>query len=83
MKLKFFRKKIKKGIQDTFYIWNTELNTIFSDSAVMIFFFLVPLVYPLIYSFIYNQEVVREAPLAVVDDSHTSLSRDFVRRIDA
>ncbi|MEG1572380.1 MAG: ABC transporter permease [Bacteroidales bacterium] len=51
--------------------------------SVMIFFFLVPLVYPLIYSFIYNQEVVREAPLAVVDDSHTSLSRDFVRRIDA
>ena len=45
---------IKEGIQDMFYIWKEELKNIFKDEGVMIFFFLVPVAYPLIYSFIYN-----------------------------
>jgi ABC-2 type transport system permease protein len=41
------------------------------------------LFYPLLYSWIYNNEVVREVPVVVVDDSHSQLSRDFTRRCDA
>ena len=41
----------------------------------MIFFFLVPFVYPLLYSFIYNNEVVHEAKMVVVDQSDSYLSR--------
>lgn len=74
---------IKEGIQDTFYIWKEELKTVFKDEGVMIFFFLVPFVYPLLYAFIYDNEVVREAKMVVVDQSRTSLSREFIRKVDA
>ena len=74
---------IWRGIQDLFYIWKEELRNVFKDSGVMIFFFLVPLAYPVLYAFIYNNEVVHEAKLVVVDQSDTYLSRDFIRRVDA
>lgn len=74
---------IKEGIQDTFYIWKDELKNVFKDTGVMIFFFLVPFVYPLLYSFIYNNEVVHEAKMVVVDQSDSFLSREFIRRVNA
>lgn len=75
--------KIGQSIQDMFYIWRQEFKSVFRDQGVLIFFILVPLGYPLIYAFIYNEEVVREVPAVVVDDSHSSLSRDYLRRVDA
>jgi len=74
---------IRDGIQDMFYIWKEEWKNVFRDEGVMIFFFLVPLVYPVLYSFIYNNEVVHEAKMVVVDDSQTAYSREFIRRVDA
>ena len=68
---------IKEGLLDTFYIWKDELRNVFKDAGVMIFFFLVPFVYPLLYSFIYNNEVVHEAKMVVVDQSDSYLSREF------
>lgn len=75
--------KISQGINDLFYIWKREFQTTFRDQGVLIFFVLVPLVYPLIYGFIYTNEVVREVPAIVVDDSHSSLSREYLRKVDA
>lgn len=74
---------IKEGILDTFYIWKEELKNVFKDEGVLIFFFLVPFAYPLLYSFIYNNEVVHEAKMVVVDQSDTYLSREFTRRVNA
>lgn len=74
---------IKEGLDDTFYIWKEELKLVFKDSGVMIFFFLVPFVYPLLYAFIYDNEVVREAKMVVVDQSDSFLSREFTRRVNA
>lgn len=74
---------IKEGIQDTFYIWKEEWKAVFRDSGVMIFFILVPLAYPVLYALIYNNEVAREVPLVVVDQSDTFLSREFTRRVNA
>lgn len=75
--------KILQGVNDLFYIWKREFQTTFRDQGVLIFFVLVPLVYPLIYGFIYTNEVVREVPAVVVDDSHSSLSREYLRKLDA
>lgn len=72
-----------KSYSDWNYIFREELRTCFRDQGVLIFFLLVPLFYPLLYSFIYTREVVREVPVAVVDDSHSSLSRRYLRNIDA
>ncbi len=74
---------IYKGIESACFIWRKEMTQIFKDEGVLIFFIVVPLVYPLLYSWIYNNETVREVPVVVVDDSHTGLSREFIRMCDA
>lgn len=74
---------IKEGILDTFFIWKDELKNVFKDSGVMIFFFLVPFIYPLLYAFIYNNEVVHNAKMVVVDQSDSYLSREYIRKVDA
>lgn len=73
----------KQACEDWNYIFQDELRSIFKDSGVLIFFILVPLAYPLVYSFIYTNEVVREVPAAVVDESHTARSREYLRKVDA
>lgn len=83
MKEKSFKNRITQGLSDLFYIWKQEFRTTFRDQGVLIFFVLVPLVYPLIYGFIYTNEVVREVPAVVVDNSRSSLSREYLRKVDA
>lgn len=81
------KEKIKQYWQqacsDWNYLFKLELKNIVKDEGVLIFFFLVPLAYPLLYSFIYTDEVVREVPIAVVDESHTTMSREYLRHVDA
>lgn len=74
---------IYRGIQDACYIWRREMTQVVKDEGVLIFFVVVPLVYPLLYSWIYNNEVVHEVPVCVVDQSHSQLSRQFIRMCDA
>ena len=78
-----FRQKVIQGIHDLFYIWKREFGTTFRDQGVLIFFVLVPLVYPLIYAFIYTNETIHEVPTVVVDDSRSSLSREYLRKVDS
>ena len=75
--------KISQGLHDAAYVWRQEMKQAFRDEGVLIFCIIVPLVYPLLYSWIYNNEVVREVPVVVVDDSHSHLSRQFIRMCDA
>ena len=74
---------IYQGLQDACYIWRKEMVQVMKDEGVLIFFIIVPLVYPLLYSWIYNNEVVHEVPVCVVDQSHSQLSRQFIRMCDA
>lgn len=64
-------------------IWLKELKNIFKDEGILIFLIIVPLGYPLLYSWIYNNEVVREVPVVVVDKSNSAESREFIRMCDA
>ena len=72
-----------QGLENACYIWRKEMTQVVKDEGVLIFFIIVPLVYPLLYSWIYNNETVRDVPVVVVDQSHTALSRKFVRMCDA
>lgn len=74
---------MKKHIYDIYYIWIHEMKVVFKDPAVILLFFIVPFIYPLLYSFIYNNEAVSEVEVVVVDASHSALARDFVRKVDA
>lgn len=78
-----FFHQIHEGIHDMCYIWWLEMKNIFKDEGVLIFLVLVPILYPLLYSWIYNNEVVRDVPVAVVDLSHTKTSREFIQKFDA
>ncbi|CDA77810.1 uncharacterized protein BN697_00980 [Bacteroides sp. CAG:530] len=77
------RNIILQGMNSVFYICQKELKAVFKDQGVLIFFLLVPLAYPLLYAFIYTGEVVREVPAAVVDMNKSTLSREFIRKVDA
>lgn len=83
MKNQTLKARISEGIHDLFYIWKREFRNTFKDQGVLIFFVLVPLLYPLLYAFIYTNEVVREVPVVVVDNSRSSLSRDYLRMVNA
>lgn len=74
---------ISQGTKDLFYIWGQELKAVVKDQGVLIFFILVPLGYPLLYTFIYTNETVREVPAAVIDNNRSSLSREYLRLVDA
>lgn len=72
-----------RSLRDVAWIAWRELRQTVRDEGVLIFFLLVPLAYPLVYAFIYDDEVVRDVPVAVVDDSRTTRSREYLRRLDA
>lgn len=83
MKEHSLRNKIYNGLLDLFYIWKRELIAIAKDRVVLTFFVALPLFYPLIYSYIYTNEVIRDIPVVVIDNSKTKLSREFIRKVDA
>ena len=78
-----YRNSYRRRIDDTMLIWRDEMRQVLKDEGVLIFFIIVPLIYPLLYSWIYNNETVHEVPVVVVDQSHTALSRQFIRMCDA
>ena len=75
--------QVKTFLSDILTVVAAEARAIVRDEGVFLFVVVVPLFYPLLYSWIYNNEVVCEVPVAVVDASHSSTSREFVRRYDA
>ena len=70
-------------IEDMCFVWFDEMKQLIKDEGFIIFFVVVPLVYPLLYSWIYNNEQVHDVPVVVVDMSHSGLSRQFIRMCDA
>ena len=74
---------IKAHFADVFYIWRHEMVKVIKDEGVLMFLVIVPLGYPLLYSWIYNNETIHEVPVVVVDQSHSALSRQFIHDCDA
>ncbi len=74
---------IKNWILTTARVMRRELNLSLTDVGALLFFIALPLAYPIVYTLIYNPEVAREIPVAVVDNSRTAASREFVRMADA
>ncbi|MCK5907338.1 MAG: hypothetical protein KAG37_07095, partial [Flavobacteriales bacterium] len=56
-------------------VWADEYKNIFRDSGVIMLFIIAVFAYPLIYSFAYDNELAKEVPVIVVDQSKSSLSR--------
>ena len=75
--------KLKEHFTDVAYIWRQEMLQVIRDEGVLMFLVIVPLGYPLLYSWIYNNEAVHEVPVVVVDHSYSQLSRQFINDCDA
>lgn len=74
---------MKKYFKQYYHAFLREFKLVTGDMGVLIFLFLLPLAYPVVYSLIYNPELVRDVALVVVDNDRTPLSRELVRRLDA
>jgi len=73
----------KYRLQETWSVLKAELNYIFHDWGVMLILFGAILIYATAYAFAYKPEVLRNVPVAVVDQSRTTTSREMIRIMDA
>lgn len=64
-------------------IYGHEFSLIIHDAGLILFFTFLPLAYPIIYSLIYNPELVKDVPVVVIDEDRTPLSRELTRRLNA
>lgn len=76
-------RSVKKWFSEAFVVFRCEFDLVRRDAGVIIFFFGLPLLYPIVYTLIYNTETVRDLPIAVVDHCRTSDSRELTRHAEA
>lgn len=76
-------KWIRRKIHELFDVFRHEFYLTFHDGGVLLFFTFLPFVYPVLYSLIYNPELVRDVKMVVVDHDRSATSRELVRRMDA
>ncbi len=75
--------QIKEHIIACLRAISIEAQIVFKDSGILLFVIGVPLLYPILYSICYNPEIIREVPITVVDNSRSSRSREYIRKLDA
>jgi ABC-2 type transport system permease protein len=68
------------GVGDAMF---AEFRRILNDRGVFGLIVLAPLIYGLLYPQPYLGQLLRDIPIAVVDQDHTELSRDFIQTLDA
>ncbi|MBD5204054.1 MAG: ABC transporter permease [Bacteroidales bacterium] len=76
-------KKIKTEFAGLIAVFTREFKLIFSDAGILLFLTFLPLGYPIIYSLIYNPEIVREVKMVIVDHDRSSESRHLARMMGA
>lgn len=76
-------KFIRSYMRQLFVVYCHEFKLVVHDPGIIIFFLFLPLAYPVIYSLIYNPELVRDVEVVVVDNDRSSISRELVRNFDA
>ena len=78
-----WRRKVLDFLRNIWDVFVYELRRIFADAGVMLLFFLASLLYPLLFAAIYNNEMVRNVPVAVVDELPSLESQRMTRKLDA
>lgn len=68
------------GFTNMARVFRREWRLMLRDPGLLLFFIALPLMYPIVYTLIYNPEVVRQIPVAVVDECRTEASRKLVQQ---
>lgn len=80
MKLK---KYVTLYIKETAAVMRNEYREIFSDGGVMLIMIFALFIYATLYGLAYGNQVLRNVPLGVIDNSNTSSSRALVESFNA
>lgn len=75
--------KIKGALADIASIIRNEFLTISTSYAILLVLVGGIFLYGLLYNYMYAPDLVRNAPVVVVDDSKTDLSREYIRLLNA
>ncbi len=60
-----------------------EFNRIFERKTLYLITIIFPIIFFLIYGFIYKQELIREVPISIYDEDNSSLSQKIKEQIEA
>ena len=72
-----------KHLSDIWLVFSTEVRRVFNDKMVLLIFFIAPLLYPLIFCYMYSNENLQHLPVAVVDEARCEASHRFVQKLEA
>ena len=81
--MKKFKQYIYQSSADFTRAMLWEAKYIFRDRAVFFSFVIVAVLVSFLYTYLYSEETLQELPIGVVDDDHTSQSRQLLHMIDA
>ena len=76
-------KNIGRWLRSLSEVFAHEFSIVTHDAGALLFFVALPLLYPIVYTLIYNPEVVRQLPISIVDNSRSAESRELVRSASA
>lgn len=76
-------KYIKNWFRDFWQVFTREFRAIFSDTGVLVVFFVAGLGYPILYNMIYANGNLEDMSVVVVDEACCSESRRFASEVDA
>jgi len=79
MHLKF----IKNGLEQILLAFYNEWEAIFKDRGAILILLIAVWAYPLVYSIGYQNNVIRDLPMTVVDQDNSALSRQLIRMAGA
>lgn len=75
--------KMKSSLKDIVELIIQEFKTIASSYSILLVLIGGIFIYGLLYNYMYQPNVIRNAPVVVVDKSNSKLSREYTRLIDA
>ena len=75
--------KISSRLRDIAAVAADEFRTVSTSYSVLLVLMGGIFLYGLLYNYMYEPNLIRDAPVAVVDRSHSPLSREYARLLDA
>ena len=72
-----------KVLYDIWTVLSIEVRRVFGDTTVRLIFFIAPILYPLIFCYMFHAENVENMSVAVVDESPCQESKRFIHKLEA